>query len=294
LESQTIVKESVDRAIELDPKFALAHFLLGAYYSMVAHLGIMPAREAVPLGRAAEEDALRLDPSLPEAHALLGVWAGTFSFDWKEAERRWRLATAREPISRDIRFWYGNHYLLPLGRPVEAVEAMAWGLEGDPLNLLYRSAWARGLWHAGRLEDAETELRKVLELNENFPLALGILGAICAQQGRFEEALALTEKAYAVTPWANAIAGQLAALLVRTGAKSRAEALIEKLRPGKAYGAPTGMAVFHAMRGEFDQAAEWAERAIEERYPEFVKILGPLLKPTPCWPALEKLMNLPA
>ena len=111
--------------------------------------------------------ALRLDPSLPEAHALLGVWAGTFSYDWNEAERRWRLAMAREPVSRDVRFWYGNHYLLPIGRPAEAVEAMAWGLEGDPLNLLYRHHWARGLRHAGRLEDAEAELRKVLELDEN-------------------------------------------------------------------------------------------------------------------------------
>jgi len=292
-ESQALFKESVDQAIELDAGFALPYMLLGGHYSMLAHLGIRPARDVIPLARAAEEEALRLDPSLPEAQALLGVWAGTFSYDWNEADRRWRLAMAREPVSRDVRFWYGNHYLLPIGRPAEAVEAMAWGLEGDPLNLLYRSALARGLRHAGRLEDAEAELRKVLDLDENFPLALGILGAICVQQGRFEEALALTERAYVLTPWANAIAGQLAALLVHAGDTSRADALIEKLRTGKAYGAPAGMAVFHALCGEFDQAAEWAEQAIAERYPEFVKVLGPLLRPTPQWPALAKLMNLP-
>jgi eukaryotic-like serine/threonine-protein kinase len=294
LESQARFKESVDLAIELDPEFALPHTLLGGYYSMVAHLGIRPAREVIPLARAAEEEALRLDPSLPEAHALLGVWAGTFSYDWNEAERQWRLAMAREPVSRDIRFWYGNHYLLPMGRLVEAVQTMASGLEGDPLNLLYRHHWARGLRYADRVEDAETELRKVLELDENFPPALETLGAICAQQGRFEEALALTERAYALTPWANVTAGQLAALLVRTGAKSRADALIEKLRPGKAYGAPTGMAVFHALSGQLDRAAEWAEQAIAERYPEFVKVLGPLLRGSPRWAALAKLMNLPA
>jgi tetratricopeptide (TPR) repeat protein len=293
LESQARFKESVDHAIELDPEFALPYTLLGGYYSMVAHLGIRPAREVIPLARAAQEEALRLDPSLPEAHALLAVWAGTFSYDWDEAERQWRLAMGREPVSRDILFWYGNHYLLPMGRAVEAVRAMASGLEGDPLNLLYRHHWARGLRCAGRVEDAEAELRKVLELDENFPPALDTLGAICAQQGRFEEALPLTERAYALTPWANVIAGQLAALLARTGAKSRADALIEKLRPGKAYGAPTGMAVFHALSGELDQAADWAEQAIAERYPEFVKILGPLLLASPRWPALAKLMNLP-
>jgi Flp pilus assembly protein TadD len=84
------------------------------------------------------------------------------------------------------------------------------------------------------------------------PLALGTLGAVCAQQGRFGEALRLTERAYALMPWANPIIGQLAALLVRAGATTRADALIEKLGPGKAYGAPTGLAVFHALCGEFD------------------------------------------
>ena len=292
-ESLALVKASLDRAIELDPKFALPYSLLGGHYTMLSGMGIRPAREVIPLAKAAEQEALRVEPSLPEAHALLGVCAGTYDYDWNEAERQWRLAMAHEPVSRDIRFWYGNHYLLPIGRPLEAVEAMAWGLEEDPLNLLYRHHYAVGLRHADRPEDAEAELRKVLEIDEHFPLALGTLGAICAQQGRFEEALTLTERAYALMPWANPIIGQLAALLVHAGATRRADALIEKLRPGKAYGAPTGLALFHALGGELDRAAEWTEHAIEERYPPLVAILGPLLRSTPKWPALAKLMNLP-
>jgi TolB-like protein len=292
-ESLTMVKASLEHAIALDPKFALAYSMLGIYYTMLANLGIKPAREVIPLARAAELEALRVDPSLPEAHALLGVCDGT-DYQWNEAERRWRLAMAHEPVSRDVRFWYGNHYLLPIGRPVEAVEAMTWGLEQDPLNLLYRHHLAVGLRHAGRLEDAEAELRKVLEIDENFALALETLGAVCAQQGRFEEALALTERVYVLTPWASPTVGQLAALLVRAGATSRADALIEKLWRGEVCGAPAGLALFHAMRGEFDRAAEWAEHAIEERYPLLVRTLRPVLRSSPRWPALEKLMNLPA
>jgi eukaryotic-like serine/threonine-protein kinase len=291
-ESQARFKESIDRAIALDPEFAQPHFLLGGYYSMVAGLGIMPARQVIPLARAAAEEALRLDPSLFEAHALLGVVAGTFSYDWGEAERQWHLALAREPVSREVRLWYGNHYLLPIGRSGEAVEEMAWGVEADPLNLLYRHHWARGLRNAGRLQEAEDELRKVLGLDENFPYALRTLGSICAQQGRFEEALALTERVHALTPWANIVVGQLAALLVRTGDKGRAEALLETLRRGVAYGAPTGVAIFHAMCGELDRATEWAARALDERYPEFLMILRPWLESSPQWPALARLVNL--
>ncbi len=291
-ESLALVKQSLEHAIELDPKFALAYSMLGVYYTMLANLGIRASHEVIPLARAAELEALRVDPSLSEAHAVLGVCDGS-DYKWNEAERRWRVAMAHEPVSRDIRFWYGNHYLLPIGRPVEAVEAMTWGLEPDPLNLMYRHHLAVGLRHAGRLEDAEAELRKVLEIDENFPLALGTLGAVCAQQGRFEEALTLTEKVYTLTPWASPIIGQLAALLVRARDTSRADALIEKLRRGETCGAPAGLAVFHAMCGEFDRAAECAEQAIEERYPLLVRVLRPLLQSSPRWPALARLMNLP-
>jgi eukaryotic-like serine/threonine-protein kinase len=293
-ESMVRVKEFLDRCVALDPEFASAHCSLGLYYSMLASLGMRPTREVIPLARSAVHEALRIEPSLSEAHALLGVWAGGYDdYDWHEAEQHWRVAMAREPVSCHVLFWYGNHYLLPIGRFQDALDAMAKGLEGDPINLLYRHHFAACLRNAGRLEDAEAELRRILELDENFPLAVGTLGAVCAQQGRFGEALTLSEKAYALTPWSNPVVGQLAALLVRTGATSRAEALLEGLRPGTACGAPTGMAVFHAMCGEFDRAAEWAERAIENRYPLLVSILGPLLRQSPGWPALARMMNLP-
>ena len=136
-------------------------------------MDLRPACEVIPLARAAEQEALRIEPSLPEAHALLGVCAGT-DYQWNEAEREWRLAMAHEPVSRDVRFWYGNHYLF-----------------------------------------------------------------------------------------------------------------------GKEYGAPTGLAVFHARCGDLDRAAEWAEQAIAERYPRLVAILGPLLRSSPRWPSLAKLTNLP-
>jgi hypothetical protein len=53
------------------------------------------------------------------------------------------------------------------------------------------------------------------------------------------------------------------------------------------------MAVFHAMCGDFERAAEWTERAIEARYPLLVATLGPLLRSSPRWPALARMMNLP-
>ena len=216
-----------------------AHFAVGLYYSMIASLGIRPTHEVIPLARAAVHEALRIDPSMPEAHALLGAWTGGYDdYDWHRAEQHWRLALAREPVSSHVRFWYGNHYLLPLGRFQEALDAMAKGLEGDPINLLYRHHFAVGLRHAGRFDEAEAELRRILELDENLPMAVGTLGALCAQQGRWDEALGLSEKASALTPWSHLAAGQLAALLVRTGETSRAETLVDGAQVRQRVGSP--------------------------------------------------------
>jgi tetratricopeptide (TPR) repeat protein len=293
-ESLGRVKEFLDGAVALDPEFAAAHCSLGLYYSMLASLGIKSTQEVILLARNAVREALRIEPSMSEAHALLGVWAGGYdNYDWREAERHWRVAMSGDLVSCHVHFWYGNHYLMPLGRFDDALTHMKAGLEGDPINLLYRHHLAVAFRNAGRLDDAEGELRRVLELDENFPLAVGWLGSLCAQQGRFDEALALSERVYRLTPWSHPAAGQLAALLDRTGATDRSEALLRELRPGTALGAPAGMAVFHAMSGEFDRAAEWAKRAIDARYPVLVALLRPLLGSTHVWPGLARMMNVP-
>jgi serine/threonine-protein kinase len=286
-------KALLEHAITLDSQFALPYSLLGGCYTMLANLGFKPAHEMMPLARAAEDKALRVDPALPEAHALLGVCAGGFGHDWIGAEREWRLAMAREPISRDVRFWYGNHYLLPIGRVAEAVETMARALEEDPLNLLYRHLYARGLRHLGRLDEAAAELRGILDVDANFPWALETLGAVCAQQGHSEEALALTERAHVLTPWSYTVMGQLAALLERAGDQKRADTLLETLGTGEAYGASTGLAIFHAMRDDAEQSAEWAARGIAQRFLPLVYMIAPLLRSQPQWPALARLLNLP-
>src|SRR5579872_3509229 len=88
-------KKLLERAIEIDPKFALAHSFLGMYYTMQANLGMRPSREVIPAAIAAEKEALRVDPSLAEAHALLAVCVGGYEYDWIMAEQHWRLAMAR-------------------------------------------------------------------------------------------------------------------------------------------------------------------------------------------------------
>jgi hypothetical protein len=86
----------------------------------------------------------------------------------------------------------------------------------------------------------------------------------------------------------------LAALLLRAGDRTRADELLKTLGTGEAYGASTGLAIFHALSGDVEQAAEWAIRGIEQRFLPLVYMVAPLLKSHRQWPTLARLMNLPA
>ena len=199
-ESLALVKASLDHAIELDPEFALAHSLLGGHYTMLGEPGHQAGARGHPAGaRSGRRGVARRSVAAGSARPAGRVRRQTTS----TGTRRNGTGVWRWPANRFHATFASGTGTITCCRSaasLEAVEAMARGLQEDPLNLLYRHHLAVGLRHAGRLDDAEAELRKVLEIDENFPLALGTLGAICAQQGRFEEALAWTERAQASTP----------------------------------------------------------------------------------------------
>ena len=65
----------------------------------------------MPRARELAQRALEIDPDLPEAHAMLGIVAGHYDYDWSEAERRFRLAVQREPLSPHLRQWYATFLL---------------------------------------------------------------------------------------------------------------------------------------------------------------------------------------
>jgi eukaryotic-like serine/threonine-protein kinase len=296
-ESMALHKDYLEQAIALDPEFALAYTELGYYFLTRAFSALLPAREAMPLARASVERALGLDPSLPEAHAMLGVVAGFYDYDWKEAGRRFGLAMAHEPVPPAVHDFYGSFYLLPTGRAQEGLTEMEYALKEDPLAAVVRSRFAICLLAVGKEAEADLEWRQVLELDMNLAPVLSFVSVQHALAGRFREALVFAERAYSIAPWLPNVIGLLAGVLVLTGDANRAQALLEKLRPGQAYGAPRGLAVFHLLCGEVDRAADWTEKAIEQRDPLIVIFLQlPLAKALHAsarWPALAKMINLP-
>jgi TolB-like protein/Tfp pilus assembly protein PilF len=296
-ESMTRQKEYLEQAIALDPEFALAHVELGNYYLIRAVSALLPAHEAMPLARASVQRALDIDPSLPEAHAMLAVVAGLYDYDWKEAGRRFGQAMARDPVPPAVHDLYGSYHLLPTGRAQEGLTEVEHAIKEDPLAAVVRARFALCLVAAGREAEAVAQLHQVLELDEKLMPALAFVSIQHALAGRFQEALAFAERAYSIAPWSPNALGLLAGVLERMGDTGRAQKLLEKLSPGQAYGAPRGFATFHLICDEVDRAADWTEKAIDQRDPLmliFLQLpLAKALRSSARWPALAKMINLP-
>jgi serine/threonine-protein kinase len=291
-------RECLDRAIALDPDFALAHAELASYFESLAALCLLPAREALPRAREAARRALEKDPMLPEAHAELAAVALYLEYDWGLAGHHLRCALAQGPVPPTVRHLYGFFYLLPQDRIPEATLELARALEDDPLNSQCRTQYAALHWAAGNQEEAARQYRQVLEIDESFWLALLLYGLWHAMDGNLDEALPLAERAFAVAPYIPGSVGFLAGILSRTGDIGRSEQLIQGLGDGTAYGSPAAFMIFHQVRMEFEHLADWAEKAIAQRDPN---ILPATSEPNrkyyaACgqWPRLARLLRLPS
>jgi eukaryotic-like serine/threonine-protein kinase len=296
-EAMERAKVFYEQAIALDPQFALAQAFYADLFALRANLGMTPAHETMPAARALAQRALELEPSLPEAHAVLCFLAAAYDYDWKEAARQFTLATASDAASPWVLAYLAAFYLLALGRRTEAIEQVERAVQRDPLDFVIRAGLAGCLDAAGRYAEAEAHFRQILDLDPNFAPAYRGLASLYVARGMFVEALPFAEKAYSLLPWGPSAAGTYAGLLIRTGEPSRGKELIQKLGSGQVYGTSIGLAVFHICCGEIDLAADWFEKAIEERYPSVAywlrTAIGEPLRSSPRWPKLAALMNLP-
>jgi tetratricopeptide (TPR) repeat protein len=175
-----------ERAIELDPEFALARAKLSYLHGRTAFLG----RDRSPERYAAQEreasEALRLQPNLPEAQFARGYVAYvkgdlqealeyfrlaqegapndavTSAFTgyayrrqgtWEDWERTWRRTLELNPRNPDMYFNLGGHTLTYLRRYSEALEAYRRALELAPdLNgAALRKGWVYAYWE-GQLD----------------------------------------------------------------------------------------------------------------------------------------------
>jgi tetratricopeptide (TPR) repeat protein len=276
----------------------LAHALYADYLIGRATIGLSPLREVAPVIRSLAQRALELDASLADAHAPLCILAALHDYDWEEARYQFALATPGGEGSPQAHMECGWAFLLGSGRREEAVEQLRLAVHGDPLHFTYRALLALCLGAAGHFAEAGELLQQSRDLDPNFFLTHYHLAGIYTARQMFAEALPCAEKAFSLAPWYPALIGMYAGLLVRMGQPDRGQEVLKTLGSSEAYGTARGMAIFNTCCGQIDLAADWFEKAIEERDPHSPTVLqsaiGESLRLSPRWLKLAALMNLSA
>jgi TolB-like protein len=289
------IKEAFELAIELDPNFAQAHAEFGEHFWVMAVSGALAPDQAFHAIREHATRALELDPTIAEGHAMLGLRAALYDYDWREAEKRFRLATAHEPVPPLVQYSLAL-YLVATDRASEAIQRLDLALRQDPLNFAIRAWRPLSFVAAGRDEDAAREAREMLDLNAGSYHPYLLLAWYHLLQGETSKALPLLEKAYVLVPSFPSTIGLLAAALHLSGDAHRAEDILQKL-PADALGGPRARAAFYRICGDIDATAEWLEKAIEQRDPIAAYMprswYGRQLRGTPHWARLMRKLNLP-
>jgi serine/threonine-protein kinase len=288
-------RECLERALALDPDFALPYVGLADYHLSLGSVGRLTPGEAMPKARELTSRALQIDPDLPEAHAMLGLVSGQYDYDWAEAERRFGRAVAREPLSPHLRHWYGTFFLFSVGRGHEGLLQLDRAIEEDPLCQMWRKMRSILLAGIGRVEDAVADARKAVELDPAFWVGWVDLGVLLAIRGEHDEVMDCAQRGMTAAPWSPYSVGLMSAALANTGQTERGEALLATLR-GDSYGGPLALVLYSLARGDHESAAEWVVKTVEQRFPlaipRLVRQFEPLLRPTAAWPRILQAANL--
>ena len=185
-------KELFEKALEIDPDYAPAWFGKAQAIREMANWGNYDIAEGSALARQWSEHALKLDPTLTEAWALLAHLKLIYDWDWVEAENLVEKALESGP-KHPAAMAEAARLAQTQGRLDDAEQYYFAALAVDPLsNTRIREAGIASWW----LQDysrAEELFRKNEEL---YPSAAwpGDLVATLIMQGRYDEAVELTEK----------------------------------------------------------------------------------------------------
>jgi DNA-binding winged helix-turn-helix (wHTH) protein/TolB-like protein/tetratricopeptide (TPR) repeat protein len=300
--SESALQRSIghfQRAIELDPDFALAYAALADAHTTLGYLGHVPPVSTFPVARPHALKALKLDPTLAQAHAALAYIKFYFDWDWAGAAEEFRRALELSPNDPVAHQWYAV-YLRAAGKADEAQREVETAQRLDPLSLAINTDVGFHHYYAGRYPEAVAQLQTVLAMKKDFILAHLWLARSFLQMGRFEEALAETAHAeQGGREWPVLMTARGFTYGV-TGRRDEARTVLREMQQlsSRRFVTAYGMGLVHAGLGEKEEAFAWLEKAFEERSHWLVWLrLDPRwnsLRSDPRFEALVQRMNYPA
>jgi len=251
-----------EKAIALDPTYALAHAGLADCYLLLGEYSSSRPADILPKAKPHVYRALELAGDLAEPHASLGL-ISLYDYDWATAEREFKQAIELRSGYATAHHWYAI-LLVTLGRFEEAQAEAERALELDPASAIVNNMLGVVFYESRNYDKAIAAFRRTLELNPGFAPAREVIACAYASMGRKAEALAELDQ---IKASAAEHVGMRAWILAVAGDGAGARALMGELdhHSGLERGHPAALGALHGMLGESDRAFALLEQAYAER-----------------------------
>lgn len=283
------------RAIEIDPTYAVAYAGLADTYNLLGSSGVLAAKDALDKARAAAQRALELDDTLAEPHAsLAGVLQSSNNWDFRAAEVEFRRAIELNPNYATAHFWYGLN-LLPLKRADEAVSQFRQAEALDPLSPLISTYVGFALEKARRYDEAIDANRKTISSFADFDFGHWTLGMAYRQKANYEEAISEFKKAIELSGGRPDYIACLGHAYALSGNTTEARKIARQLEASKA--PAFALAILYLGLSDKDRTFALLEQAYTQRFSVMPEALqDPLfdpIRPDARFRDLLRRMNLP-
>ncbi len=255
-----------EKAIELDPKYALAYSWLADSYGPRANYGFLSPREAWPKARAAALKARQLDDTLGGGYPTLGIINLFYDWDWPAAEQEFQRAMRLHPNAAEPHHTYG-YYLVTMRRFDEAVAEITRALALDPLSLIANANLATFHYLARRYDDAVEQARRTVEMEPYFAQGHYELGNALGAMGHLTESMRTLEQAVALSGGSHAFKASLGYTYAVAGRTVDAQRIVDELDADskQRYVSSYFLAEVFAGLGERNRALHFLDQAYEER-----------------------------
>ena len=257
----------LNRALELQPDFARGHAQLGVCYLSLAVYGFGPVRETVPRAEEAIDRALELNGSSVLAYRAQGLLSAAFRWDWLGAQQAYLRALQLDPGNPMAHYSYGNHFLSPVGRVEEAERQIRKAVDLDPLAPVFGQGLCQILYFRRRYEEAVDQARHTIALEERVPIVGSILAACHSAMGEPDEGIQVRQ-AHLRSVGRGEEADALGRIYAKKGEPGvfrwMAEQQLKRSNAGEDRAA--ALAVLYAWLGEKEAALCWLEDALRAKF----------------------------
>jgi tetratricopeptide (TPR) repeat protein len=286
--------EYFQKAIEMDPGYALAYTGLSSAYSSMSVNGWYPPQDGFTRAKAAAKKATELDPDLSDAHNVLA--ANYFFTDWNWAESEKEIVTAIRLSPDGNNHDLYSYLLQAVGRIEEAIREIELAEKVDPLSPLIVSDAGFTYYLARQYDKAISKNLKALELDPNYEAAHDYLAYIYSAKGDFPRAIGAAKKAVEVSRGSAIEVAALGYVYGRSGNKPEAEKLFSNLLEASKtqYVSPFYYALIHIGLDRKEEALAELQKAVKQRTGDWGLVFikqDPLFDPLRSDPRFQQLLK---